>query len=333
MDIFFTFDYELFFGERSGSAEKCLLEPTEEIRKISERTGARFIFFIDAGYLVKLREFKKKYPSLEKDFSEVSRQLEVLVRAGHDFQLHIHPHWQDSYYDGSKWLINTTRYKLADFSDSDAATIFESYFIELKNHCPSPIAFRAGGWCIQPFEKFKPFFRKFGIIYDSSVYKGGSRFTKQYDFDFSNAPSKTSWRFEDDPLTENPDGTFTELAMNAQLLSPIFFWKLFLLGRIYPGHHKYVGDGTALGVKGYRKKLLTRPTLHCTSVDGYFSSEVESALLKTEKRNSGNEFVVLGHPKAMTKYSLSKLEEIIIRIRKNSSILTFSQYHAGKRMQ
>ena len=333
MEIFFTFDYELFFGARSGSAEKCLLEPTEELQEISERTGARYTYFIDVGYLIKLHEQKQKYPSLEKDFSEVSRQLDALVKAGHDLQLHIHPHWQDSYFDGTQWVINTSHYKLADFSDSDAKNIFETYYSALKNHCPSPIAFRAGGWCIQPFHKFKPSFKKFGIIYDSSVYKGGSRQSEQYSFDFSNAPSKTSWRFENDPLIENQDGAFVELAMNAQLLSPIFFWKLFLLGRLNPAQHKYVGDGTSLGVKGYRKNILTKPTLHCTSVDGYFAAEVKSAFRKTEQGNSGNEFVVLGHPKAMTKYSLRKLEEIIFSIQKNNSITTFLQYHSGKSRQ
>jgi hypothetical protein len=330
MEIFFTFDYELFFGDRSGSAEKCLLEPTEELLKIAQRTATRFTFFVDVGYIVKLREEKKKYPSLEKDFSAVCNQLETLVNNGHDLQLHIHPHWKDSFYDGTRWVMDTSRYKFADFSDSDAGLIFESYYNELKNYCPSPVAFRAGGWCIQPFEKFKPSFKKFGIIYDSSIYKGGSRFSEQYNFDFSNAPSKTSWHFEDDPLTENQNGIFVELAMNAQIFSPLFFWKLFLLGRLNSKQHKYVGDGTALGIRGYRKKLLTQSTLHCTSVDGYFTSEVESAIRKTNKKNSGNEFVVLGHPKAMTKYSLRKLEEIIRTLQKDNSIHSFTSYHSSR---
>ncbi|HLG35462.1 MAG TPA: hypothetical protein VI757_11330 [Bacteroidia bacterium] len=331
MDIFFTFDYELFFGNKSGSAEKCLLEPTNELIRIAEKSKVSFTFFIDTGYLVKLNEFRKKFPALEKNYSEVSRQLETLVRSGHDLQLHIHPHWENNIYNGSAWVMNTNRYKLADFSDSEAAQIFESCYEELKKHCPPPVAFRAGGWCIQPFEKFKSSFIKSGIVYDSSVYKGGSRVSVQYDFDFSSAPSKTSWRFEDDPLKENPSGPFQEIAMTAQMLSPIFFWKLFLLGRMNPGRHKPVGDGFPLAVPGYRKQILTQFTLHCTSADGYFASEIETASRNTAQQNSGNEFVVIGHPKAMTKYSIEKLEVLIPKLQKNNSITSFTLYHAAKR--
>jgi hypothetical protein len=330
MDIFFTFDYELFFGNKSGSAEKCLLEPANELRRIAEKSNASFTFFVDAGYLVKLDEYRKKIPSLEKDFSAVSKQLETLFKSGHDLQLHIHSHWQDSFYDGEKWVINTKRYKLADFSDAEANDIFESYYNELKKYCPSPIAFRAGGWCIQPFEKFKPSFKKFGIAYDSSVYKGGSRFSEQYNFDFRNAPEKTSWQFEDDPLKEKSDGSFTEIAMNARTYSPLFFWKLFLLGRMNPEYHKYIGDGTALSVPGYRRKILTQSTLQCTNSDGYYASEIESDLHKAVSRKTGNEFVILGHPKAMTKYSLRKLEELIPKLQKNNSIHSFTSYHYQK---
>jgi hypothetical protein len=330
MNIFFTFDYELFFGSKSGSAQKCLLEPTNELLRIAGKSNASFTFFIDAGYLVKMNEYKNKFPALEKDYSEISRQLEAIVKNRHDLQLHIHPHWLDSFYDGEKWVMNTKRYKLADFSDNEAAKIFESYYRELSKFCTTPIAFRAGGWCIQPFEKFCPSFKKFGIIYDSSVYKGGSRISEQYNFDFTGAPSKTSWRFENDPLKENSSGSFTELAMNARMYSPLFFWKLFLLGRMNPGNHKYVGNGIALSVPGYRKKILTQPTLQCTNADGYYISQIEFDLQKAIRRNSGNEFVILGHPKAMTKYSLRKLEEIIPKLQRNNSIRSFTSYHSSK---
>src|SRR5229473_8441061 len=103
MDIFFTFDYELFFGAKSGSAEKCLIEPTNELIRIAGKSNAAFTFFIDAGYLKRLDEFRNKFNTLEKDYAAVTKQLESLRRNGHDLQLHIHPHWEDSYYDGTTW--------------------------------------------------------------------------------------------------------------------------------------------------------------------------------------------------------------------------------------
>ena len=330
MEIFFTFDYELFFGEKSGTPEKCLLSPSSQLIKIAERTGARFTFFIDSGYIKKLNEYRNKFSQLEKDYDNIRTQLDGLLNSGHDLQLHIHHHWEDSNYDGTNWVMNTARYKLADFSDTEAEEIFESCYNELKKYCSPPMAFRAGGWCIQPFPKFKTSFKKFGIIYDSSVYKGGTRTSTEYNFDFRSAPDKTSWQFEDDPLIEKSGGSFTEMAMSAQMLSPLFFWKLFLLGRMNPEKHKYVGDGIPVGVKGYRKEILTRNTLHCASVDGYFASQIETALNQTKKKNNGNEFVILGHPKALTKYSLRKLESVILKLKNKNSITTFSKYHSEK---
>ena len=59
MQIFLTYDYELFFGEPTGSVEKCIIEPTNLLREIAKRTGIKMIFFIDVGYLKKLNQMVK----------------------------------------------------------------------------------------------------------------------------------------------------------------------------------------------------------------------------------------------------------------------------------
>ena len=119
MKIYITLDYEIYFGENHGTVEKCILSPTEELIRIGERTGGKFVFFVDIGFLVKLDEYRKKFPVLEQDYQAVTGQLKRLSELGHDLQLHIHPHWEDSYFNGEKWVINVKRYKLSDFSENE----------------------------------------------------------------------------------------------------------------------------------------------------------------------------------------------------------------------
>src|SRR5688572_14867941 len=116
MRIFITLDYELYFGEKTGSAAKCIIEPTERLRKIADHYNIPLSFFVDCGYILKLDEFRKKYPVLDNDYKQIIAQLELLIKSGHDLQLHIHPHWEDSFFDGNQWKINTSRYKLSDFN-------------------------------------------------------------------------------------------------------------------------------------------------------------------------------------------------------------------------
>src|SRR3989338_5632646 len=62
--IYLSLDYELFFGNTSGSAEKCMLEPTRRLMAIAAKTGIRMTFFVDAGYLWKLQELASVHAEL-----------------------------------------------------------------------------------------------------------------------------------------------------------------------------------------------------------------------------------------------------------------------------
>ncbi len=44
MNIFLTFDYELFFGEKTGTVEKCMINPTNELLKISKKYSIPMTF-------------------------------------------------------------------------------------------------------------------------------------------------------------------------------------------------------------------------------------------------------------------------------------------------
>ena len=59
----------------------------------------------------------KNSEDLISEIEKISSQISKLSSAGHQIALHVHPHWEDCKFDGDKWIIDTKRYKLSDFSN------------------------------------------------------------------------------------------------------------------------------------------------------------------------------------------------------------------------
>jgi hypothetical protein len=330
MNIYLTLDYEIYFGKNHGTVEKCIIYPTSELIRIAEKNDVRFSFFVDCGFILKLEEFKKKFPQLEKDHKAITEQVKYLSDTGHDIQLHIHPHWEDSYYDGERWIIDVSRYKLADFSETEIADIVYRYKKVLTDITSNSIfAFRAGGWCLQPFDKIKNAFIANGITLDSSVFKNGFYSSKEYSYDFRNAPEKALYHFEDEPSIEVKSGCFTELPISSIRNSPLFFWKLFLFGRKNPYLHKPLGDGQAMPAPGYLKKLLTQFTNNPVAVDGYNAHLLER-VLKRLLNKKFDHMVIIGHPKALSRYSIQKIEEFVQQNKQKHKFTTYTKMFSNK---
>ncbi|MBK7128524.1 MAG: hypothetical protein IPM74_00905 [Crocinitomicaceae bacterium] len=325
MKIFLTYDYELFFGNPPGTAEKSILQPTEMLRDIAHRTKVKLGFFIDAGYLVKLNEFAHQFSVVKAERDAVFNQIKNLVADGHACDLHIHPHWEDCTHNGEQWIMKTNRYKLDDFSDFEIEQIFIKYHQALTSITGySSQVYRAGGWCIQPFSRIKKAFDSAGILIDSTVFPGGKSIVGNYSYDFTNSPKKSSWKFSQDVCVEDKQGNFLELPISSHYYNPLFFWKLFLLGRLDKYNHKPLGDGYPMSTPGLRKKMLTKGMLLSASTDGYFVTRLDQIIQQNTKRNF-DEMVVLGHPKACTRYALKKLEEFIERNKNMHQFTTFNE--------
>ncbi len=311
MKIAITWDYELFFGERSGSAEKCMLEPGNRLLEIAQKNGAKFTFFVDAGMLV----LGEKEPSFKKELSEIQNQISKWDLQGHETGLHIHPHWEDAIWENG-WKFDLKRYKLADFEDTEVEQIFDNYLVSLQQWSKEKIvSYRAGGWCIQPFDKLKSSFLKHQLKIESSIFQGGKNTTLPYNYDFTNALPKEKWFFENHECEEDENGTFLEIPIASKSYSPLFFWKLFVLGRLFPKHHKSIGNGSPAKGGGSKKDFLTKFNHLCVSADGYFVTEIERAIQEAEKKG-WNSIVIIGHPKACTLFSLNYLDKLIAKLSK-----------------
>ena len=324
MNIFLTFDYELFFGEVTGSVESCMIDPTNNLLEISKKHSVPMTFFVDVGYLLRLETESEKHSILKSDLAKVKSQIAEMISCGCAVQLHIHPHWERSYYNGERWVIQTDDcYKLDDFQDDeieDIVTIYKTYLENLTGKIVH--TFRAGGWCIQPFSRLKSVFKKNGIKFDTSVFPGGHFESKHYYFDFRTTPNKSNYRFEEDVCIENENGFFTEYPISSLRYSPLFYWRLYILGRLFPNQHKMVGNGIFLSQPGRKKAVLTNFTWNHVSSDGFYSTKLNKSL-NTLIANKYTEMVTIGHPKSNTLFSVSKLEQFV---KKNKNKHTFMSF-------
>ncbi|MBK9592981.1 MAG: hypothetical protein IPO32_16285 [Crocinitomicaceae bacterium] len=283
------------------------------------------VFFVDTGYLKKLIHYKDQFPKVKYEYDLVTDQIKSLVAEGHDCQLHIHPHWEDSAHNGTDWVMNTDRYKLVDFSNEEIEKIVLEYQQILKEITQKPVnIYRAGGWCLQPFSRIQKAFEKANLKLDSSVFVGGKFTSGNYFYDFTKTPQKSTWKFSNDLCVEDPNGAFLEYPISGYKYSSIFFWKLFLNGRLDPKNHKPIGDGFPMAAPGQRKKMLTSGMLLSASCDGYFVTKLD-AVLKQNQARGYNELVVLGHPKALTHFALEKLEQFVIRQKNKHTFSTFTE--------
>ncbi len=311
----------MFFGEKSGTVQQCMIQPTNDLLQIAAANQAKFTFFPDAGYLV----HAKKFEQATADLNLVKAQIKSWDNSGHETGLHIHPHWEDVHYENDEWIHDIRRYKLSDFKAEDIASIMTTYFNEVQQFSEKPIqTFRAGGWCIQPFHNLRDAFIQLGILVDSSVFYGGKNTVTPYFYDFLNAPNAAVWRFDKDVLIENNKGDFYELPITSRRYSPLFFWRLFLLGRWDPKRHKPIGNGFPAAGGGSKIDLLMKKNTFCLSADGYFISQLESAL-KVARKEKAPHLVVIGHPKACTLYSLDKLAMFMAKHKQDVEFVSLSQ--------
>lgn len=313
LNILLTLDYEVFFGRNTGTVEHTLLEPSTAVCKIAEHHGVPLVFFVDIGFLLRLYEDGRKFPALRRDYDEVMKQLEQFVAAGHELQLHVHSHWEDSRWNGDSWSIDTRRYRLHDFDGAGILDILQRYTQALRNVSGGKdvFAFRAGGWVIQPFGKIGQPLRDVGIFIDSTVFSGGTSGGDTHQFDFTDCPSESHWFFENDPLVASPKGIFLEIPIASVTLPPTFYLRLALAKKLGGAIHRSYGDGNAMPMSsGDMFKKLSSWTASVVSLDGYKASCIEQAFAQY-KNCDKTDFVIMGHPKALTRYSLQKLDHFL----------------------
>lgn len=224
-NILFTFDYELYLGEDSGTVNNCMIDPTEKIISILEKHGMKGIFFVDSTYLAQLIRVSKESSAANRDLHSIKKQLHRLLSAGHEVHPHIHPHWIDAKYntEQNRWHLSDLKYyRFSSLSEDQKIKVFNEaidalhYLIEDAFPDYRTDAFRAGGWCIQPFSAFEPHLRKAGITADFSVIGQIQISSPTKSFDFRDVASNAiPYRFNEDECKPSENGYYLEFPISS----------------------------------------------------------------------------------------------------------------------
>ncbi|NBI71926.1 hypothetical protein D3Z50_12800 [Clostridiaceae bacterium] len=190
-----TFDYELFFGTMQASEEEILIQPAKRYLDMLNEKRVKGTFFADASALIRYRkEGMNHFPDLAE------RQLAGAYLDGHDVQLHIHPFWNCAVRDNdsAQWIFDNRLYRIHNHAASITDIVNENsrYLTEMMRRCAPDykcIAFRAGGFCLQPEAELLRSLSAHGIVIDSSVCKGAKSDTGIHFYDYKDTPQETNW--------------------------------------------------------------------------------------------------------------------------------------------
>ena len=311
--VIFSFDYELFFGVKSGTVQKTLIEPTNMLLDRMESVEARGNFFLDYLMFERLEQLDDE--RAKSDLKLLKDQVRDMVRRGHRIELHLHPHWIDAKYNGDgTWdYTNYTHYSLYSLSKEEVERQFRdgvSYLTNLAREIDSDyriVAFRAGGWTIQPFNVVKECFRQIDIVIDSSVMHGACQDSKYSKFDFRNAPDKEFYRFSDDVCKKDENGEFIEVPITVYTK---FVWLRVIdkvLSKICPPN-VCITDGThkRYDLPESRKKLKFYESRRLSFTLSGVNAFIMSTLFLLDKKSL---VTFIDHPKDFTMSALDVIKK------------------------
>lgn len=198
-----TFDYELFLGKNNDTYEEILFAPTEKLARTMTEGGASGTFFADVpSALVHLQLGDKAY------YERFTQQIKDLIAQKHDVQLHLHTNWYYAEKAKNKLEIPPKGYRIHEFGfDASKDMSVHKIVSETKSYLETAlrqvdpdyrcIAYRAGGFGIQPEQELLQVLRNNGIMIDSSVVpRMKSNGINHYDF--SHVPKNLNWYVDPD---------------------------------------------------------------------------------------------------------------------------------------
>lgn len=312
-NILFTFDYELFLGKRSGTVDNSLIYPTQKIIEALNPYNARGIFFIDTTYLTRLKE--QNTPDTNSDYRKISEQIQNLIGMGHYVFPHIHAHWINAKHDSAanQWdLSDLSNYRFHSLSLQEKERLFDTSMKLLNEIIESvdPLyqinAYRAGGWSIQPFDDYLPFFVKHGLKNDFSVLPGFKCFSKAQHFDFTGAPLKPIYKFSQDVLKEDQSGEMTEYSISKIAVSKLDSLLNRVILKVQPRRNRSFGNGISVEYACDNEQI--EPEYEMASLDTLTFVKLP---LYYEYLSGNNYLQFISHPKMMSLSSLSNLNKFL----------------------
>lgn len=333
LNLAITFDYELFLGKNYYDSTRVLFEPTEKIIKILSEKGVPATFFADVCSV-----FQHDKYGLNDYSAAFAEQLQTMARENDDVQLHIHPNWLRSRMENSQWEFDQASYRIHYFDEiEDGEWTMESIIergVDYLNRTLIPIkqdykciAYRAGGFAVQPYEKLFAILQKNGVVIDSSVVINDCLSHMITGYDFRDIPKQLGWwvsRADMGQACQRDDevcaGVFEVplLTIKNNIVERTFF----------PKRKRTFRTGTATGApiqidqkKGNSvavkaKALLNyNQTYRRLSMDGmnaeYLYRKLEKIFYEYDAGNQDVYAAILGHPKAFTGGAFDNFDKLL----------------------
>lgn len=192
--VILSFDYEIYFDGRNNY--EMLISNTDRLLDIAQRNNCKLVFFIDAGYL-----FRLKSSGQYEAFERLGEQIKLIGSNGHELQFHFHPHWINAEFEPAvnHWYFDRSEYSFSDIAGKYGVEYVRNWFIRFYNlfielSGSKSIAFRAGGLSINHFQsEYIQLLLDLEFKYDSSVMPGIKMNGKHIQIDHSSAENEDHW--------------------------------------------------------------------------------------------------------------------------------------------
>ncbi len=319
--IILTVDYELC-GNGSGCLDHCVINPTKQCLSTLDRFEAPLSFFVDAT------EFRAISDAHEQghyqSYPQIESQLRDACNAGHNLQLHLHPQWLSARFSDPDWELDFSKWRIGNLSQQDIDLSIESGLDYLRsllgpayNQQQHLIAFRAGGWAIQPSDKVIPTLLANGIQFDTTVAPGMLNPATGDWFDFRKAPSLPFWKCDKDVCQTSESGIY-EIPIATEKVGYFNRSKALREHRQTPSlptgcQGSY--DGPNSQWQSYKEKVTKLCRMNIAMLDfcttpGWLLIEITQRYMQRFQSQSGPiPIVAIGHNKNFTDASNQNLQQ------------------------
>lgn len=340
MNIFITYDYELFLGPETGTVDNCLIRPCARIQEIAKKHNARFVFFVDVLYLLKLKDYSTQSATAKADYEKVSEHIRTIAEEGHDIELHIHPQWFYSAYNkqNNHWEMDFTHYKLDDCPYEDVMVMLKEGVSLLKEITGyNPICYRAGGYSYPIRNDLISLFKQFDVLYDSSVLLHEKSDSVFQFYDYSTVKQSKPFSFSTHNTIKDDYGVFFEFPITTYPFIRLYSSLLEHIDKLVGNRQKGVkvfGDGKGVGFlnpkfnsfknDSFISRLMRKEYVRA-STDGFRSFYLKR-LYRVIRLLGKDYMMIIGHPKNQSLYSLNHLDCFLSKIKADDKICTFRDY-------
>ncbi|MGM0567307.1 MAG: hypothetical protein ACQESX_11155 [Bacteroidota bacterium] len=329
INILLTFDYELPLGGISRSYDHSLFAPARRLLHFADELKVPLVFFADV--LSDLRFSQKGITSFSNPFR---MQLREAMDAGHDVQLHLHPHWLNTEVEDGRFFPGNP-FRLGDFAENGNPDKIHEIVAQGVEHLQNIarktdsayrcLAYRGGGYNLEPGRReILGALLQHGLQYDSTIVPGYVFYSQQNRVDYRNVPDKPNWFLHPDIGLRQPaeEGLWEVPVASVPkrfFEMPTAFKMKKYAHRAPEERGRMIHSPEKLSFKEKWQMLMANRMLtvdNFTYAQKYLNGMFDRYIAKYQNYEEIS-LALIGHPKSMGNYAFELLEGLIHHIREH----------------